>query len=121
GNLLSLPFGGGLLYVQPAYLQSRNVENPYPLMRLVLVNYGNYVGFGDSLQAAIQNLMSKAGGSPVTPTEPTEPTEPGTEPPSGELPALTPELAAAVARLDAAIAAVERTQASGDFAAYGAA
>jgi hypothetical protein len=118
GNLLSLPYGGGLLYVQPVYLKS-NVENAYPLMRLVLVSYGNLVGFDASLQGAINNLLEKAGEAtpsgqqppPTQPTQPTQPTEPST---------LSPEMAAAIAKIDAAMEKL-RTVAPGDFAAYAAA
>ena len=37
GNLLSLPFGGGMLYVEPVYVKSTNT-NSYPLMRKVLLS-----------------------------------------------------------------------------------
>ncbi len=66
GNLLSLPYGGGLLYVQPVYLRSTNVANPFPLMRLVLVSYGSTVGFSDTLGGAIQELVKKSGQTPPT-------------------------------------------------------
>ncbi len=123
GNLLSLPYGGGLLYVQPVYLKS-NISTVIPLMRLVLVSYGNHVSFAPTLGEAIEKLVT---GAPSTPTQPTTPTTPTTPtpsasptvpPPVGEVP-MTPELQAALARLDAAIDAVEAAQASGDFAAYG--
>ena len=100
---------GGMLYVQPVYVKSANVANPFPLMRLVLVSYGNEVGFGNTLKIAIDDLVKKAsastGGPPVTGT----PGEPG---------ALTGELAAAAAKIDAAIKKLHDAQASGDFTAY---
>ena len=36
GNLLTLPVGGGLLYVQPVYVQSTS-DTSYPLLRKMLV------------------------------------------------------------------------------------
>jgi uncharacterized protein len=116
GNLLSLPYGGGLLYVQPVYLRSTNVQNPFPLMRLVLVSYGTTVGFSDTLSGAIQELVKKSGQTPPTGEQP-----PLNPPPGGQPPAVSAELLAAANRVDAAITELQRAQASGDFAAYGAA
>jgi len=116
GNLLSLPYGGGLLYVQPVYLKSTNVSNPFPLMRLVLVSYGSTVGFSDTLGGAIQELVKKSGQTPPTGEQP--PPTTGQPPPTGGVSA---ELLAAADRVDAAITKVQQAQASGDFAAYGAA
>jgi hypothetical protein len=130
GNLLSLPYGGGLLYVQPVYLKS-SISTQIPLMRLVLVSYGNYVSFAPTLTEAINKLVAAAPDSETpppseepspgtpTPTPSPEPT-PTTPPPVGDV-VMTPELQAALERLDAAIARVEEAQRSGDFAAYGAA
>src|ERR671915_492242 len=43
GNLLTLPFGGGFLYVEPVYAQAAgsSEQEPYPILRQVLVQYGN--------------------------------------------------------------------------------
>jgi Uncharacterized conserved protein len=123
GNLLSLPYGGGLLYVQPVYLKS-SISTQIPLMRLVLVSYGNYVSFAPTLREAINKLVDAApdGETPSPPDDPsTPPTDPSpTAPPVGDI-VMTPQLQAALERLDAAIARVEEAQRSGDFAAYGAA
>jgi len=111
GNLLSLPYGGGMLYVQPVYLKS-NVQNPFPLMRLVLVSFGSRVAFAPTLQAAIQQLVQKAG-------QPAE--QPGAQPPPpGEQPPpTTSELAAAAAKIQTAIDKLHAAQQTGNFAAYG--
>ena len=119
GNLLSLPYGGGLLYVQPVYLKSTNVTNTYPLMRLVLVSYGSTVSFGQTLDEAIKGLVAKAQtGAPPGNNPPND--QPQNQPGTGTT-TLSPELAAAASKLSAAIAKVQSAQASGDFAAYGAA
>jgi uncharacterized membrane protein (UPF0182 family) len=117
GNLLSLPYGGGLLYVQPVYLKSSNVANPYPLLRLVLVNYGNTVAFADSLSGAIQELVRKGSSGNTGGPEPGQPPPPANQ---GN-PVVSADLLAAAAKLDAAITRVQNAQASGDFAEYGAA
>ncbi|MDT5025167.1 MAG: uncharacterized protein QOE61_1593, partial [Micromonosporaceae bacterium] len=116
GNLLSLPYGGGLLYVQPVYVKSANV-NPFPLMRLVLVSYGSLVGFDTTLQGAINALVKKAGET----TTGAGPPPGGTQTPPNTPPAQNAEVAAAAAKIDAAITRLHDTQAKGDFAGYGAA
>jgi uncharacterized membrane protein (UPF0182 family) len=116
GNLLSLPYGGGLLYVQPVYVKSANV-NPFPLMRLVLVSYGSLVGFDSTLQGAINALVKKAGESATG----SGPPPGGTQTPPKTPPAQNAEVAAAAAKIDAAITKLHDAQAKGDFTAYGAA
>ncbi|MDF1479550.1 UPF0182 family protein [Leifsonia sp. H3M29-4] len=81
GNLLTLPVGGGLLYVQPVYVTSTG-ETQYPLLRKVLVSFGDQIAFEDTLDEALDKLFggdsgANAGDTDV-PTEPTEPTDPGT-------------------------------------------
>jgi uncharacterized protein len=115
GNLLSLPYGGGMLYVEPVYLKSANVSNAFPLMRLVLVSYGSLVGFDTTLQGAINSLMQKAGENPGQP--PAENPPPGQNPPPTI--GMSPELAAAAAKIDAAIAKLHDAQAKSDFTAWG--
>jgi hypothetical protein len=84
GNLLTLPVGGGLLYVQPVYVTSTG-ETQYPLLRKVLVSFGDQIAFEDTLDEALDQLFGGDSGAnagdtdvPTTPTEPTEPTDPGT-------------------------------------------
>ena len=113
GNLLSLPFGGGMLYVQPVYVKSSNVENSYPLMKLVLLNYGNTVAYAGSLPAAISSLIDKAGEAPANPPPPGEQPPP---PPAGGSNA---ELLAAAAKIQAAIDKLHAAQAASDFVAIG--
>ena len=60
GNLLSLPVGGGILYVQPVYVQSTG-QTAYPTLRKVLVSFGDEVGFaGHALRGpgpALQGIL----------------------------------------------------------------
>jgi uncharacterized membrane protein (UPF0182 family) len=111
GNLLSLPFGGGMLYVQPVYLKSSNVTSPFPLMKKVLVSYGEQVAFADTLPQAIDQLVEKGGGQP--------PTTPPTGQPPTQPPPVSGDLAAAAAKIQAAIDALEVAQRSGDPEAWG--
>jgi len=116
GNLLSLPYGQGMLYVQPVYVKSANA-NAYPLMRLVLVSFGSQVGNGPTLTDAINNLLSK---SPTTGQPPTG-TPPTANPPPTTVgnPVLSGDVAAAAAKIDAAINRLHAAQAAGDFVAQG--
>ncbi|WP_306233711.1 UPF0182 family protein [Agrococcus beijingensis] len=83
GNLLTLPVGGGLLYVQPVYLQSTGATS-YPVLRKILVAFGDDIAFEDTLDEALDSLFggdsgADAGDSGVDPTT-EEPTDPGAEP-----------------------------------------
>jgi uncharacterized membrane protein (UPF0182 family) len=69
GNLLTLPFGGGFLYVEPIYLQANAGAGAYPLLKRVLVSYGNDIGFGATLEDALNQVL-KGGGVTATPTGP---------------------------------------------------
>ena len=92
GNLLTLPVGGGLLYVQPVYVQSTS-NTSYPLLRKVLVAFGDQIAFEDTLDAALNSLFkgesgAAAGDEPVVPVTPgTTPTAPATDPTAPAAPA----------------------------------
>jgi uncharacterized protein len=114
GNLLSLPFGGGFLYVQPVYVQAaQNAgQEPYPILKRVAVMFGNQVGFGPSLQDALNQVFK--GAAP--PTQP----PPGGD--SGEdAGALTPEMRAAISEAGDAYEAAQKALAKSpqDWQEYG--
>ncbi|MER7458534.1 UPF0182 family protein [Micromonospora sp. NPDC126480] len=125
GNLLSLPFGNGMLYVEPVYVKS-NQQDAYPLLQKVLLSYGDggsYVVLADNLTDGIKQLVEqgKQAGAPTPPPPSGEnpPSPPPTPSPGATPPALTGELAEAANRVQAAIAEVRAAQASGDFERYG--
>ena len=62
GNLLTLPIGGGLLYVQPVYIRSTG-ETSFPLLKKVLVAFGDQIAFEDTLDAALNDLFGGASGA----------------------------------------------------------
>ncbi|RAY13330.1 UPF0182 family protein [Actinomadura craniellae] len=66
GNLLTLPFGGGLLYVQPVYVQAQQTagQEPYPILQRVVVMFGNKVGFGGTLDEALKQIFPDDGAAP---------------------------------------------------------
>ena len=62
GNLLTLPIGGGLVYVQPVYVQS-NGSTSYPLLKKVLVAFGEHIGFADTLDEALDQVFGGDSGA----------------------------------------------------------
>ncbi|MFG1817376.1 UPF0182 family protein [Kribbella sp. NPDC049174] len=72
GNLLTLPLGGGLLYVQPVYSVRTSGPGSYPVLRYVLVSFGDRVAFGSTLQEALTKVFDTtvSTGEP-TPNQPT--------------------------------------------------
>ncbi|MFM6941088.1 MAG: UPF0182 family protein, partial [Candidatus Planktophila sp.] len=57
GNLLTLPVGGGLLYVQPVYVKATSNSSAYPLLQKVLVSFGDVIGFDSSLKGALDQVF----------------------------------------------------------------
>ena len=85
GNLLTLPVGGGLLYVQPLYSLRTSGEGNFPVLRFVAVSFGQDVGVGRTLGEAIYDVLNlpgipsdSPGGRPPTDSE--EPSDSGSEP-----------------------------------------
>ena len=69
GNLLTLPVGGGLLYVQPIYVQRASGDAAYPLLQRILVSFGDRIGYAGTLQDALDQIFQGASGA-VTGEEP---------------------------------------------------
>jgi uncharacterized membrane protein (UPF0182 family) len=57
GNLLTLPVGGGLLYVQPVYALRESGEGAYPVLQFVLASFGKDAGYGTSLTEALNDVL----------------------------------------------------------------
>lgn len=114
GNLLTLPVGGGLLYVQPVYVQATANQVAYPLLQKVLVNFGEQIGFADTLQEALDQVFGGSSGGTTGENggTPTKPTTPATG---------SKALAAALADAQKALADARAALQRGDFTAYGAA
>ena len=73
GNLLTLPVGGGLLYVQPLYTTRQSGAGTYPVLRYVLTSFGRDVGIGTTLDQSLADVLT-AGESTTTPSTETPPT-----------------------------------------------
>jgi uncharacterized membrane protein (UPF0182 family) len=61
GNRLTLPVGGGLLYVQPVYTVREGGAGNYPVLRYVLASFGNEVGIGPTLSDALNDVLGTTG------------------------------------------------------------
>ena len=117
GNLLTLPVGGGLLYVQPVYIKSTG-ETSFPLLKKVLVAFGDQIAFEDSLDAALNKLFGGESGAS---------TPGGTDAGTGGTGAGTGSgnsagnsaLASALAAAKSALADKAAAMADGDWTAYG--
>ena len=108
GSLLTLPVGGGLLYVQPVYVRATANSAAYPLLQKVLVSFGDVIGFDNSLKGALDQVFggnsgTSSSGTPVTST---------TDNASDDLKSALQNARQALADGNAALA-------KGDFAAYG--
>ena len=57
-NMIIIPIENTLLYVEPIYQTMLN-ESDVPILKKVVVASGNKVAIGDSLEKAIENLLSK--------------------------------------------------------------
>lgn len=62
GNLLTLPLGGGLVYVEPVYVRSSGATS-YPMLQKVLVAFGDQVGFADTLDEALDQVFGGDSGA----------------------------------------------------------
>ena len=56
-EMIIVPIGNTLIYVEPVYQTMIN-ESEIPLLKKVIVASGNKVSIGDTLQEALQNLLS---------------------------------------------------------------
>ena len=120
GNLLSLPVGGGILYVQPVYVQSSG-QTSYPTLRKVLVSFGDQVGFADTLAEALDEVFGGDSGAVTGESDASgadEP-QPGEDGPGAAEQPDNEKLSAALKDANEAIKSGQEALSSGDFAAYG--
>jgi uncharacterized protein len=106
GNLLTLPVGNGLLYVQPVYVRATGNSSAYPLLQKVLVSFGDVIGFDSSLKGALDQVFGGNSGTNASASSPTTSSS-------------SADLASALQSAKQAIADGQAALAKGDFAAYG--
>jgi uncharacterized protein len=106
GNLLTLPLDGGLVYVEPVYV--RGAGTNYPLLKEVLVTYGDKTAFEPTLGKALDEVFGA--------------TAPGTSPPpaTGSAgPPASKSVQQALAAAQKAFDAGQNALRDGDWTAYG--
>jgi len=109
GNLLTLPVGGGLLYVQPVYTQRQGSNGSYPTLQFVMVRFGQSVGIGDTLKEALDQVFKGDAGAG---------TEEGTDPPPTGGEPDNPAASKALAEARTAFADATKALQAGDLATY---
>lgn len=116
GNLLTLPVGGGLLYVQPVYVESTS-STSYPVLRYVLTAFGDQVGFGRTLSEALDQTFG--GDAQATVTDPDGGVNQGDD--GDDQATLSDEerLNKAIVEAKDAMVASQKAMAEGDWTAYG--
>ena len=123
GNLLTLPVAGGLLYVEPVYIERANQQSSYPQLARVLVFYNGRVGYNANLSAALDQVFGPgagAGATQVPGARTPAPSQVGTSPPTAASPgAANPQAAAAAAAIQSAINNLRAAQQQGNFTAQG--
>jgi uncharacterized protein len=122
GNLLTLPVGGGLLYIEPIYLKQKDI-NAFPQLARVLVSYKNQVGFASTLDKALDDVFGQGSGQSATKpvdngTSTSTSTSTTTQPPPSSA-ANTPDMNTAIADIGAAITKLHAAQQGGSLADLG--
>jgi uncharacterized membrane protein (UPF0182 family) len=129
GNLIVVPVGESLLYLQPVYLQS--TSSAFPEFQKIIVASPTTIVWGDTLREALTSLMLQGGGGPSPSPSPSPTPSPGasaTPPPTATpAPGGSPGVDQLPADVDGLVTYAnlhfERAQAAlraGDFGTYGA-
>ncbi len=111
-NLLTLPVGGGLLYVQPVYVRATANTSAYPLLQKVLVSFGDVIGFDDTLKGALDQVFGGNSGTVLNNTSQSNSN-------GSTTPSANSSLKSALASAKAALADSQAALKKGDFTAYG--
>jgi uncharacterized membrane protein (UPF0182 family) len=123
GNLLTLPVGGGLLYVEPVYIERANRQATFPQLNRVLVAYGDRIGYDPTLRGALNQIFGAgAGDATALPGPQTRTPSQGTPlpaPAGAGVGFATQDIRQAVIDVGDALQRLRQAQAAGDFAAQG--
>jgi uncharacterized membrane protein (UPF0182 family) len=74
GNLLTVPLEGGLLYIEPVYVRGAGAN--YPLLKKVLVTYGEKTAFENTLPEALDVVFGVKEKTKPGQEEPEKPATP---------------------------------------------
>ena len=118
GNLIVVPVGDSLVYLQPVYLQS--TSSKFPEFERIVVASPTTVVWGQTLSEAL-NLLLAGNGQPTSTPTPQPTAGPGTSPspiPTAE-PGLPTDVPGLIAYADTHYALAQQALKDGDFARYG--
>lgn len=113
GNLLSLPVADGFLYVEPVYVRAST--EGYPLLRKVLVAFGQQVAFEDTLADALAKVLGETAAQSAADKNSAKNNKQDGQPKSDA----QQDLDKALQEAEQALSAAEKALAAGDFTAYG--
>jgi uncharacterized membrane protein (UPF0182 family) len=122
GNLIVVPVGDSLIYLQPVYLQATSAK--FPAFQKIIVASPTTVVWGDTLSEALNSLLRNQDGGPgPSPTPPPSPGPSGTPGPSAT-PGAGPtppsgDVAALIAFANLHFELAQQALRDGDFARYG--
>jgi uncharacterized protein len=120
GNLLTLPVGGGLLYVEPVYIERANRQATFPQLNRVLVAYGDRIGYDPTLRGALNQVFGAgAGDATASPGQQARVPNQAAAPPPVSAGTANQDLHQAVADITSALQRLHQAQVAGDFAAQG--
>ena len=63
GNVIAIPIGDTLLYVEPIYLQAETAA--YPELRLVVVMHGDNLSYAETFETALEGLFEEASSEAI--------------------------------------------------------
>ena len=120
GNLITLPVGGKLIYVEPIYIQAAAASGggssgSYPVLKRVAVSFDGNVGFAPDLPDALAQVVPGLSSTP--PASPSPGT--GTSPPSGTTGSASPTVRAYLQQAETYYEQAQAALKAGNFAAYG--
>ena len=124
GNLIVVPVGESLIYLQPIYLQSTG--SAFPEFRRIVVASPREVVWSDSLSDALNLLLLAEGGPAPSPTPTPEPTPGGSPTPAPSPSATVPpvglpdDVPGLIAYANEHFELAQDALRDGDFARYGA-
>ncbi|HKS50906.1 MAG TPA: UPF0182 family protein [Pseudonocardiaceae bacterium] len=120
GNLLTLPVGGGLLYVEPVYIERANRQATFPQLNRVLVAYGDRIGYDPTLRGALNQVFGAgAGDATASPGQQTRLPSQSAVPPPAAAGTANQDVRQAVTEIGDALKRLRAAQAAGDFKEQG--
>lgn len=121
GNLLVLPLGGALLYVEPVFLQAEQSE--LPALARVIVSFEDRVVMEPTLEEALAAIFGSGSGEDADSTPPPvdgqEPDPARPEESDGLRPENADDVQALARRAQELLQEAQENQRSGDWSAYG--